>query len=291
MNLSMERLAWPLGVGLAAYLLVCLLAFLFQRSLLYLPVRWSEEEARQANAVFEEVWIATSDGERLHAWLQRAEDSPWTVVIFHGNAGNLSYHQATMIPFRKLGLQAILFDYRGYGLSSGHPTEEGLLRDGEAVVDYVVKTLGVGRDRLVYFGQSLGTGVAVLLAAQRPPARLILESGYPSLAQVASHHYPFLPAGLLLRDRFEAAKAIGKISCPILFLHPGLDEVIPISLGRSLYDAAHPPKRFVVLPGAHHNDAFDVAMAEQVQAIGEFLSIESSAPARRGHPEAATPPR
>jgi uncharacterized protein len=278
MNLSMGRLAWPIGAALAIYLLLCLLAFLLQRNLLYFPIRWTQEEAQRANPGFEEVWITTSDGERLHAWLQRATGSPWTVVIFHGNAGNLYCHQATMLPFRQLGLQAILFDYRGFGLSSGHPTERGLLRDGEAVADYVEKTLGVPRQEIVYFGQSLGSGVAAVLAGNRPPARLILESGFPSLASVASYHYPFLPVGLLLRDRFESAKAVRGISCPILFLHPALDEIIPISLGRALFNVAHEPKRFVELPGAHHNDSFDVAMSEQLQALEEFL------PRRRGSP-------
>jgi uncharacterized protein len=273
MNFSIGRLAWPLGAGLAVYLLICLIAFLLQRNLLYFPVRWSEEEARRANPGFEEAWIATSDGERVHAWLQRTETSPWTVVIFHGNAGNLSTHQATLVPFRKLGLQAILFDYRGYGLSSGHPTQQGLLRDGEAVADYVESKLGVPQDRIIYFGQSLGCGVAVLLAAKRPPARLILESGYRSLAEVAAAHYPFLPVKLLMRDRFEAGEAIRKITCPLLLLHPAEDEVIPIRFGRTLFDQAHEPKRFVPLPGAHHNDSFDVALEEQVQAIAEFLDL------------------
>jgi fermentation-respiration switch protein FrsA (DUF1100 family) len=269
----MGRVGWLLGVSVAAYLGICLLAYLFQRNLLYFPIRWSEAEARRANPGFEEVRIVTSDGEKLHAWIQFVESSPWTVVIFHGNAGNLSYHQATLLPFRKLGLQAILFDYRGYGLSSGHPTEKGLMLDGEAVTDYVGKTLGVSRERIVYFGQSLGSGVAALLAAKRPPARLILESAYPSLSQVASLHYPFLPSGLLLRDRFESTAAVRGLSCPILFLHPALDEIIPVSLGRALFETAHEPKKFVELPGAHHNDVFDVAMAEQVEAIGDFLQV------------------
>ena len=278
MNLSLGKILWPLGVGLALYLLICLLAFLFQRSLLYFPIRWSEREARQANPGFDEVWISTSDGERVHAWLHRSENSSWTVVIFHGNAGNLSYHQATMSPFLSLGFQVILFDYRGYGLSSGHPTQVGLLLDGEAVVDYVEKTLGIPAERIVYFGQSLGTGVAVLVGEKRPPGRLILESGFPSLAQVASTHYPFLPVGLLLRDRFESAQAIRRISCPILFLHPALDEIIPIALGRALFEMAPEPKRLVELPGAHHNDSFDVAMDEQVEAIREFLATHDASP-------------
>ena len=265
---------WVLVTFLAAYCVICLLAFAFQRSLLYLPVRWDQAEAARARQGFEEAWITTADGERLHAWVQPVKSSQWTVVVFHGNAGNLSYHQATLLPFKRLGIQAVLFDYRGYGLSSGHPSQEGLLKDGEAVVDYVEATLGTPRSRIVYFGQSLGSGVAALLAARRPPARLILESGYPSMAQVAAYHYRYLPVGWLMLDRLDVAGAFQKISCPVLFLHGELDEIIPISFGRALFAAAHEPKRFVVLRGAHHNDSYEVALDEHIQAIGEFLLPE-----------------
>lgn len=271
MGIPFGKLMWFLGTALAGYLGICVLAFVFQRSLLYFPIRWTEGEARRANPGYEEVWIATSDGERLHAWLHRRADSPWTVVVFHGNAGNLRYHEPALALFRQAELQAVLFDYRGYGLSTGSPTQEGLLKDGEAVAEFVEKTLGVPRERLVYFGQSLGSGVAVLLAEKRSPARLILESAYPSLAAVAAHHYPFLPAGLLMRDRFESGKAIQQVSCPVLFLHPELDEIIPISLGRALFDRTRAPKTFFSIPGARHNDAFDVAPEEHLSAIRDFL--------------------
>ena len=269
---------WLLVSMLGAYCLVCLLAFVFQRSLLYLPVHWSRGEAEHAGEGFEQAWIDTSDGERLHAWVQPVQSSPWTVVIFHGNAGNLSYHQATLLPFRRLGIQAVLFDYRGYGLSSGRPSQQGLLKDGEAVAEYVETRLGVPRSRIVYFGQSLGSGVAALLAAQRPPARLILESAYPSMAQVAAYHYRFLPVGWLMLDRFDVTAAFRNISCPVLFLHPELDEIIPIAFGRALFAAAREPKRFVVLPRAHHNDAYELALDEHVQAVREFLLEDSDTP-------------
>jgi pimeloyl-ACP methyl ester carboxylesterase len=179
MSFSAGKLGWLGGALLAGYASLCLLAFLFQRKLLYFPIRWSEEEARRANPAFEDLWIPTPDGERLHGWLWRRDQAPWTVVIFHGNAGNLSHHQAILAPFIALRLQAILFDYRGYGLSSGHPTQQGLLIDGEAVVEYARTSLGVEPDRIVYFGQSLGSGVAALLAGKHPPARLILLSDIP----------------------------------------------------------------------------------------------------------------
>jgi pimeloyl-ACP methyl ester carboxylesterase len=284
-----------LGVAAGAYLLVCLLAFLFQRHLIYFPFRWTEEQASRANPGYETLWLAGKDGVRLHAWMHRNEGSPWTVVITHGNAGNLMYHEPVLALCRSLGLQAILFDYRGYGLSTGRPTQEGLLRDAEAVVDYVEGSLGVPREHVVYFGQSLGSGVAALLAERRPPGRLILESAFPTLAEVAFHHYPFLPVRFLLLDPYDARRAFRRIACPVLFLHPAEDEIIPLALGRALFDQAREPKLFVPIPGAHHNDAYEVALGEHLRAIGEFLNGESApvnpapAPAPRDRPGGSAP--
>jgi len=268
---SLGRLGGCASVALLAYGLLCLLVFRLQRSFIYFPSRWDEQAASRANPGYEEVRFPTADGETLHGWLLRREDAPWTVVIFHGNAGNLEGHEAVMVPLRTLDLQVLLFDYRGYGLSTGRPTQEGLLRDGEAVVSYVERDLGVPSDRMVYFGNSLGTGVAVLLAARRPPGRLILESAYDSLAAVARPHYPFLPVGLLLRDRFDAGAVIGGIRSPILFLHPAEDEIIPVARGRALFGKASGPKRFVTIPGARHNDPSDSFPPLYLDAIREFL--------------------
>jgi len=265
-----QILLWVVG----AYLLVCLLAFLFQRKLIYFPIRWSVAEASRANPGYEVVRIPVAAGSDLHGWLDRREGSPWTVVIFHGNAGNLMFHEAVMTPFRALGLQQILFDYRGYGLSAGTPTEAGLIEDGEAVIGYVEKSLGVPRERIVYFGQSLGSGVATLLAARRPPGRLILQSGFDSLASVAGVHYPFLPSQWLMTDRFDSESVIGRIGCPILFLHPVEDEIIPLSRGRALYEKAREPKRFVEIPGARHNDPPGSFPPATLDAIREFLDLD-----------------
>lgn len=270
-----------LGVVAGAYLLLCLLAFIFQRQLIYFPFRWTEAQASRANPGYETLWLAGRDGVRLHAWMVRRPESAWTLVIMHGNAGNLMFHEPLLALCRSLGLQAILFDYRGYGLSTGRPTQEGLLRDAEAVVDFVEGTLGVSRDRIVYFGVSLGSGVAALLAERRPPGRLILESAFPTLSRVAFHHYPFLPVRFLLLDRYDSRSAFRSIACPVLFLHPTQDEIIPIEMGRELFAQAKEPKIFVPIPGAHHNDAFEVAPGEHLRAIQDFLKVESP---RRGTP-------
>jgi fermentation-respiration switch protein FrsA (DUF1100 family) len=265
------------------YAVLCLLVYLIQRRLIYFPVRWSAAEESRLNPGYEAVFFRTADGERLHGWLHRRAAAPWTVIVFHGNAGNLSWHSPVMAPFTALGLQVLLFDYRGFGRSTGRPTEAGLIADGEAASSFVESVLEVPRERIVFFGQSLGTGVAVNLAARRAPGRLILESAFDSLASVARHHYFYLPVRLLLSDRFDSAAVVGRISCPVLFLHPGEDEIIPVAFGRALFAKVRAPKRFVLLPGAHHNDALEIALAERHEALREFLAGSS-------FPSPANPP-
>ena len=288
----MTQVAWRVGLILAAalgvYLLVCIAVLAWQRSLLYFPWRWSEDEARRANPGYEDVRVRTGDGETIHGWLRRRSDAPWTVLIFHGNGGNLSVQADLMEPFETLGLQVLLFDYRGYGLSTGKPTEAGLIADGLAAAQFVEKEMGVPPERIVYYGKSIGTGVAALVAARRPPARLILESSFDSMAAVGAYHYPFLPVGLALRDRFDAASVIGSLRCPILFVHGEADELIPIARGRALFEAAGPSgparRRFVVIPGARHNDPPSTYPAVYLQALGQFLFDDGHPPGPEGIP-------
>ena len=181
-----------------------------------------------------------------------------------------------MDPFVKAGLQVLLFDYRGYGLSTGTPTEKGLIEDGEAAAQFVMTELQVPPERTVYFGKSLGTGVAVLVAAARPPdrqpARLVLESSFDSMAAVGAHHYPFLPVRWFLRDRYDAASAIGRVRCPILFVHGGADEIVPIERGRALFERANPARDlFVVIPGARHNDPPSSYPPPYIEELRAFL--------------------
>ena len=274
MTAAASRVGALVLVPAAAYVLVCLLAFLFQRSLIYFPSRWDDAAARRANPGYEEVRFKTSDGETLHGWLRRCDGAPWTVLVFHGNGGNMSVQDKQMEPFIELDLQVLLFDYRGYGLSTGAPTEAGLVLDGEAAASYLERQVRVPAERMVYYGKSLGSGVAVLTAARRPPARLILESSFDSMAAVGRHHYPYLPVGLFLRDRFDAAAAIGAIRCPVLVLHGAEDEIIPIARGQALFASAREPKRFVAIPGARHNDPPASLPPLYLAALREFLGLD-----------------
>jgi len=241
-----------------AYVVVAALVFLFQRRLQYHP---DPDPVPAPDGVIP-VTLETAGGVRIEAWDWPGERET-TLVYFHGNAGHRGDRKETLARFRELGWSVFVVDYRGYGGSGGSPTEEGLYRDAEAVADHLE-----GRD-VVYFGSSLGCGVAVELAARRPPKALVLKSGAASLADVGQRAYPWLPVRLLMKDRFDAARRIGAVSCPVLFLHGTDDDLIPVEMGRALFEAANEPKRWIAFEGAGHNDL--PWAPGYYEAIHEFL--------------------
>lgn len=269
-------------VLLLAALVVAYLAFLVvlrlsESRLLYAPgaSRTLEPPPAGLGLAPERVTIAAGDGVTLVAWVIRAPGTDtaarWLLVC-HGNAGNLSdagrpEHYAGL---RALGLNLLAFDYRGYGESGGAPSEAGLYRDAEAAYGYLRDTLGVPPGRIVLFGHSLGSAVAVELATRVPAAGLVLEGALTSVTARAQEVYPFVPVRWIARSRFASIEKIGRVEIPKLFLHAGQDDVIPIAHGRRLYQAAPPPKTFVALAGGH-DDAFETDSAVYFGAIARFL--------------------
>jgi len=257
-----------LGLVLA-YVAVCLVVFLFQRRLQYVPDR-----ARPAppGGGVRAVELATEDGLRLEAWHRPADPggelADLTLILFHGNAGHRGDRLGWLQLLASTGAGVLVVDYRGYGGNPGTPSEQGLYRDGEAAVRWVREQVG---GRLVLMGQSLGGGVAVELAARRAPAGLILQNAAASLADVARGAYPWLPTGLLMRDRFEAALRIPAVGCPLLAIHGEQDRVIPFELGRRLYEAARGPKAWWAVPGAGHDDLLEAAGPEYRRRVTAFL--------------------
>ena len=233
---------------LGIYLALAVLVWLLQRRMQYFPDPAAvPPPSGQTYAGLVEVDLETSDGVALKAW-----DWPGprgvTLVFFHGNAGHRGHRLDWIKRFRALGWGVFIVDYRGYGGSEGAPTEEGLHRDADAVADHLE-----GR-RLVYFGESLGCGVAVPLAARRPPEALVLQAGAISIAAVGQHHYPWLPVGLLMKDRYDCADAIAAVTAPVLCIHGERDRIVPMEFGRALFDAATEPKEWHVFDDAGHND-------------------------------------
>jgi fermentation-respiration switch protein FrsA (DUF1100 family) len=179
---------------------------------------------------------------------------------------------ALAVALNQMGLSVLLFDYRGYGGNPGRPTEEGLAADARAAQAWLAAQPEVDPQRIVYFGESLGAAVTVGLALQRPPAAMVLRSPFTSLADVAAVHYPWLPAGRLLLDRYPSIERIASVSAPLLVIAGDRDDIVPESLSRRLYDAAGEPKRYVVIPGVGHNDPDLLDGRQMLDEIAGFLS-------------------
>jgi fermentation-respiration switch protein FrsA (DUF1100 family) len=265
-----------LYVGLALVIAVALLfvgirSGVIERSFIYFPDRDLVADPAYVGLPFEEISFAASDRVQLHGWFVPGEKEV-TWLWFHGNAGNISHRLENLkLLHDELGVSVFLFDYRGYGRSEGTPSEEGTYRDGEAALAYLRSRADVDSDRIIYFGRSLGAGVAVELAVRHPPFALILESPIPSIAELARRHYPFLPVWPLLRTKYDSLAKIDKIAVPLLVLHGDRDDVVPFAAGRKLFEAANEPKEFYTVRGAGHNDTYLVGGEEYFAVLRRFM--------------------
>ena len=232
------------------------------------------------------VRYASSDGTLLSAWIvpaAHADSSGMWMVICHGNYGNIGYGQRPqyMAFMRDLGINLFAFDYRGFGASEGRPSELGVYEDALASYRYLTDSLHVPADRIVIFGHSLGSGVAIELATRVPAAALILEGAYTSVPNRGQEVYPYLPVTWIATQRFASIEKIGRITMPKLFLHSPTDVVIPIAHGRALFAAAAEPKRFVEVEGGHM-DAFSIDKRTYYGAIAEIVrSVTPPVPTAR----------
>jgi hypothetical protein len=258
-------------VGVAVALLGLL--WIFQRSFIYMPIGVPGRPAEDGLPRAETVSLATEDGLSLGAWALPPPGSraaPW-VVVFNGNAGNRAIRAPLAAGLERLGCGVLLFDYRGYGGNQGRPSETGLARDARAARAYLAGRPDVDARRLVYFGESLGTGVAVSLALEHPPAALVLRSPFTSAVDVGQRQFPFLPLRWMMWDQYQSIERIGRIRCPLLVIAGARDTVVPYALSVRVYEAAPQPKRLVTLQ-ADHNDYEMLAGEVLLGAIGEFLA-------------------
>jgi len=258
---------WLIGTPLVAYLAILLFMFAFQRQLLYFPDRAHPLLAGLPQLGVREVTLRTEDGLALLAWYLPPGEGRPAIAYLHGNGGNIAYRADRLMRLARDGYGVLMAEYRGYGGNPGSPSEAGLVADGVAALDYL-RRQGLPDERLVLYGESLGSAVAVHLAAAQPVAALILESPFTSIAAVAQHHYPFVPARRLVWDRFDALAEIGRVTAPVLFLQGGRDAVVPIQFGRALFDAAAAPKERWFAPDAGHEDLFRFGAFD---AVSDFI--------------------
>jgi fermentation-respiration switch protein FrsA (DUF1100 family) len=251
-----------------AYAGLVAIVFVFQRRLQYFPFGGVPRiPAGEAYRGIEEVEVVSRDGLKLRGWYWPGT-MPVAVYVLHGNAGHRGHRIGWLEELHARGATVFILDYRGFGGSEGSPTEEGLYLDAEAGARWLAAR---GAGKVVYFGESLGSAVAIELALRAPPAGMVLQAGFPSATEVARRAYPFLPVRLLLRDRFEMDGRIRRVTCPLLFIHGDRDSIVPVDLGRALHDAAAGPKEWFEVPGADHNDIAQVGGAAYFDRILELV--------------------
>jgi hypothetical protein len=269
MRAILTSLLTTLGLGYVGF---AALLFLSQDRLAYYPEvgREMHSTPREHGMDFEALTLDTADGERLDAWFVPAPQAHGVVLFLHGNAGNLSHRMDSIAMFHRLGYAVLIFDYRGYGRSSGKPSEAGLYRDAETAWAYLTRARGIAPENIVLFGESLGGALAAHLAAWERPGALVLSSVFTSVPDLAADLYPWLPARWLARLRYDTRAALARAKCPVLVAHSPDDEIIPYRHGEELFSAAPGPKVFLSLAGGHNN-GFIFMQEHWVDALADFL--------------------
>ena len=261
----------PLAIAYAAILL---LVWLFGDTLIYFPNYpgrmtgdWHPE-----GLPIQEAWLRTADGVKLHSWWIPAEGVQFTFLVFHGNAANIANRTALYHFLRDLPANILAVEYRGYGRSEGQPSEDGLYHDAEAAWEYAVHNLGISPNRVISFGASMGTAVAVDLAAKRDVAGVVLVAPFASSKAVARRLYRFLPgSGFVVRSKFDTAAKLTRVRAPIFIAHCTGDTVLPFALGEEVYRLAGEPKTFLRVEGTCHEESLLMAPATNRAQLLAFL--------------------
>ena len=277
-----RALMWVVGAVVLAALIAALArqAGLLDRYFIFFPEREVLATPGDHGLAYEDVWIDTRDGVRLHGWLVRSAvppgDSNRVVLWLHGNSGNIGHRAAAVASMaRGIGAPVLIVDYRGYGRSEGSPAEAGLYRDAEAAFDHIAARPEFAGSSIVVFGRSLGAAVAVELATRRQVEALVLESPFTSVSEMARLRNRFLPSRLLVRARFDTLVKMSAVRAPVLVFHGTDDEIVPVDMGRRVYEAAVGRKRLFLLEGAMHNDPHHDPAAPYYSVLREFLEVGS----------------
>ena len=267
-------LAFILFVGLAATI-AAREYHLFDRFLAFFPTREITNTPEDLGMYFEEVYFPAADGTKLHGWYIPGKGDD-TIVWFHGNAGNISNRVYNiMLLYQHVGANLFIFDYRGYGLSEGKPSEKGMYSDGEGVLEYLRSRDDIDAERLVLFGRSLGGCIVAELSMRHRAKAVIIESSFTSVDAMSRYKRPavafFIPSRLLVRSRFDSIKKMSHIHSPVMIVHGDKDITVPIEMGKELFDAANEPKRFYEIRGATHDDTHLVGGKPYFDALREFI--------------------
>jgi len=261
----------PRPSGTAAALFLGFLLLSCQSGFIYHPDRNLAATPGAINLAYEEVRFPAADGTKLHGWWIPSRESRGAVIHCHGNAGNISHRLGIIEIFNSMGLDVLVFDYRGYGLSEGTPTEKGTYADAEGAWRYLADVKGISRERIIVHGQSLGGAIAAHLASQRQPAMVVVESSFTSTRDLARNFCSFTPAiYIILTYTYETARFAGEARCPLLVIHSRDDEMIPFSHGEKIFHAAKEPKAFLEIRGSH-NGGFIQSGSVYVSGLKSFI--------------------
>ncbi len=267
----MKKILIILILLLILYSLVCIFVYSFQKYVVFRPQKGASPPPEDLN--IKELWITTEDGQKLHSWWMPTDSAKYTVLFFHGNAGNISRGEKRMRLFREMGCNALAVDYRGYGISSGSIKKENdIYEDSRAAWQYLIRKLGISEENIIIWGWSMGGAVAVNLAQHKKCHALIMESTFFSLYDMADNFYRLLPMKWLMRFDFISGEKLANIDVPVLFAHSRTDETVPYNHGVRLHEKFSGKKIFIQLSGDHNHGIFD-SEEKFLPAAKEFLKL------------------
>ncbi len=257
--------------GLVIYAAAAALLYAFQPRFIYFPGPPPTRTPADIGLPFEPVRLAPVPGAEVHGWWVPAGPEAPALLFLHGNAGNIGHRLDSIALLHESGLSVLIIDYRGFGASSGAPGEQATAEDAMAAWDWLTGEQGIAPGRIVVFGRSLGGAVAIDLASRVRPGALIIESSFTSLADMAAHFYPWLPARRLVRIRYPSLERLPAVRSPMLIVHSRADELVPFAMGEALYRSAPAPKAFLEINGGH-NDGFLRSRSRWQQGIAAFIA-------------------
>ena len=254
---------WLLIAAVVVLLAFVVFFYFYQKRIVFYPAKEMAMTPDELNLAFEDVYINVEDADRIHGWYFPAAapagadcETARTVLFCHGNAGNISHRFETITYLAELGVSQLIFDYRGYGRSSGSPTETNVYADAMAAYRWLVDKKGIRPEDIVVFGRSLGGAVAIDLASRVDCGGLIVESSFTSAGEMGRLMFPVFPVRLLLRVKFDSVDKISACGCPVIVAHSPGDDLIPFRMGQKLFERAVEPKQFVQLSGGHNERVY-----------------------------------
>jgi uncharacterized protein len=263
---------WAYLVGFVLILAACTYLFYprVESFFIYFPQSHFDFRPEEFRLAYKDAYFDTEDGEKLHGWLFQGSDGGPVILHSHGNAGNISHRLDLVQPFLRRGLSVFLFDYRGFGKSSGRPSESGLYRDGIAAWTYLAEKEKIAPERIVLHGHSIGAAVAIEVALEKKVRGLVIESAFTSTKDMAKGMALFALFSQLLPAHYNNIEKIGRVSVPKLIVHGDRDEIVPFPMGQKLFEAALDPKFFYPVKDAGHNDAFVIGGEKYFRVFAEF---------------------